>query len=101
MTAAVERVVSARGNLRIGCLGPALGLTRQHLARQFAEHVGVSPKMFARVVRLRSLLAHVRNVETVGWSPLALSHGFYDQSHLIEDFRELTGLPSDRWLRGG
>jgi AraC-like DNA-binding protein len=99
--AAIERVTLARGNLHIGALGPALGLTRQHLTRQFAEHVGVPPKMFARVVRLRSLLAQVRNADQVEWSAVALSHGFFDQSHLTEDFRELTGLPPARWLRGG
>jgi AraC-like DNA-binding protein len=98
---AIERVVLAQGNLRIGALGPTLGLTRQHLARQFAEHVGVSPKMFARVVRLRSLLARIRNADEVEWSALALSLGFFDQSHLIDDFRALTGLPPSRWLRGG
>jgi AraC-like DNA-binding protein len=101
VTAAIERIASAQGHLRIGSLGPALGITRQSLARQFAEHVGVSPKMLSRVVRLRSLLAHVRGADSVPWSSLALRHGFYDQSHLIEDFRELTGLPPDGWLRGG
>jgi AraC-like DNA-binding protein len=101
VNAAIERVVLAQGNLRIGALGQALGLTRQHLARQFAEHVGISPKLFARVVRLRSVLARIRNANEVEWSALALSHGFFDQSHLIDDFRALTGLPPARWLRGG
>jgi AraC-like DNA-binding protein len=52
------------------------------------------------VVRLRSLLAHIRNARGVEWSPLALSYGFFDQSHLVDDFKELTGLPPARWLRG-
>ena len=96
--AAVDRISASGGNLAIGSLAPALGVSRQHLARAFAREVGVPPKTFARVVRLRRLLDRVRDASRADWSTLALDAGYYDQAHLIAEFRELTGLTPTRWL---
>jgi AraC-like DNA-binding protein len=52
----------------------------------------VSPKTFARVVRFRHLVEDRRSrLSSVDWSALAIEHGYYDQSHLIADFRDLAG----------
>lgn len=92
--AAVARIVAAGGNVRIDPLAREIGISRQHLARQFLHHVGVSPKTFARVVRFRRLTESL-NARTEGWADVALEHGFYDQAHLIADFRELAGTTPD------
>jgi AraC-like DNA-binding protein len=89
--AAVQAILRAGGNLSIAALGPALGVTRQHLARAFALHVGVPPKTFARVTRVRRVLAKARVASTVDWAALALDAGFYDQAHLSAEVREITG----------
>jgi AraC-like DNA-binding protein len=83
--AAIERIVAGGG--RIDDIAKEIGISRQHLARQFLHHVGVSPKTFARVMRFRRLLADQRD----DWAHRAARHGYYDQSHLIADFRELAG----------
>lgn len=76
----------------IEAIAHELGCSRQHLARVFARHVGLSPKAFARVARMqRSLLA----IQTCPEEPLAavaLTLGYFDQAHLTRDFRLLTGL---------
>jgi AraC-like DNA-binding protein len=92
--AAVARIVAAGGNVRIDPLAREIGISRQHLARQFLHHVGVSPKTFARVVRFRRLTDNL-NARTEGWADVALEHGFYDQSHLIAEFRDLAGTTPD------
>ncbi|HEX2061195.1 MAG TPA: AraC family transcriptional regulator [Thermoanaerobaculia bacterium] len=83
--AAVARMIE--GETRIDALAREIGISRQHLARQFQHHVGVSPKTFARVMRFRRLLAS----RPRDWADAAAAHGYYDQSHLIADFRELAG----------
>ena len=80
-------------------LAATLGLTRQALARAFAEHVGVSPKTYARVARMWRALAHVDEARRVGWSPVAHALGFADQSHLTEELRALTGRTPGEWSR--
>jgi AraC-like DNA-binding protein len=86
--AAVARMTE--GNIRIDELANEIGISRQHLARQFFHHVGVSPKTFARVMRFRRLTGSL-NERDVDWADVAALHGFYDQAHLIADFRELAG----------
>jgi AraC-like DNA-binding protein len=95
---AVRAILRAGGNLSIAALAPALGVTRQHLARRFALHVGVSPKMFARVTRVRRAIAKARVAARVDWAALAVDAGYYDQSHLAGEVRELTGRSPSDWL---
>src|SRR3954452_20730890 len=59
---ALRRIVESAGNLSIGSLASVIGLSRQHLAKRFAHEVGVSPKTFARVIRLRRVLQRVREM---------------------------------------
>lgn len=96
--AAVRAILRAGGNLSIAALAPALGVTRQHLARAFARHVGVPPKMFARVARVRKVLAKARVASRVDWAALALDAGYYDQAHLAGEVREITGRTPTEWL---
>ncbi len=98
VVAATARIAATRGTLSIGALASELGVTRQHLARSFALHVGVSPKMLARILRVRSVVSYARGVDDVDWSRLALDTGYYDQSHLIAEVKELTGLGPTGWL---
>lgn len=89
--AAVERIIASGGTARIDELANEIGISRQHLARQFQHHVGVSPKTFARVMRFRRLVDRVDPARDLDWADLALEHGYYDQAHLIADFREFAG----------
>lgn len=86
---AVERIITTDGAARVDDVAREAGISRQHLARQFQHHVGVSPKMLARVMRFRRV---VNDVEArVVWADVAARYGYYDQSHLIADFHELAG----------
>ena len=87
--AAVERIIASGGTIRIDDMAREIGISRQHLARQFLHHVGIAPKTFARVMRFRRVLESLRGA--VDWADVASAHGYYDQSHLIAEFRELAG----------
>lgn len=78
------------GEVRIDHLAERLGVTARHLRRVFTESVGVGPKEFARTVRLQRA---VRLAATSrDWARIAAAAGYYDQAHLIADFRDLVGL---------
>jgi AraC-like DNA-binding protein len=101
--AAVRRVTIANGNLRVADLASEIGITRQQLARQFATHVGVTPKTFARVMRARTALARADAARAaypraVDWSAIAYDLGYYDQPHFIDDFKALTGVTPSKWV---
>jgi AraC-like DNA-binding protein len=96
---AVRLLDASGGTRRVDDLAAALGLTRQALARAFAEHVGVSPKTYARVARMWRAIAHVDEARRVGWSPVAHALGFHDQSHLTSELHALTGRTPGEWAR--
>jgi len=91
--AAIRLIEQADSAVRIEDLACTLGVSRQHLALQFRERVGLSPKTFAMVNRFRRASSALRGQQArqVDWTGLALDHGYYDQSHLIHEFKLFTG----------
>ncbi len=94
--AAIAELIASRGRARVDTVAKSIGISRQHLARQFLHHVGVSPKTFARVMRFRNVIDSLplrlrAERQEIDWARIATEHGYYDQSHLIADFRELGG----------
>jgi AraC-like DNA-binding protein len=90
-TWAVERIGASAGQLRIEELAKSSGYSRKHLAALFRREVGLTPKALARVHRFHAALASLRARSEVEWSRLAAECGYYDQSHLIRDFRSFSG----------
>lgn len=85
-------VQQRRGAVGIAELADSAGVTRQHLGRIFQEEVGMPPKLFCRLARFRCALAcAARDVKDDG-AGLAAEFGYTDQSHMIAEFREFSGL---------
>lgn len=83
--------------VRVERVASRLGVTARHLRRAFTESVGIGPKDFARTVRLQRA---VRSAATSrDWARIATEAGYYDQAHLIADFRELVGLTPGAFVR--
>jgi AraC-like DNA-binding protein len=66
-----------------------LGL--RQMERLFQEFVGVSPKVFERLQRSRQALTLQRAHPDWDWSTIAAAAGYYDQAHLIREFRSQNG----------
>ena len=87
------------GEVRVESVAQRLGVTARHLRRAFTESVGIGPKQFARAVRLQRAL---RNAATSNdWARIAADAGYYDQAHLIADFRQLVGLTPGAFQKRG
>lgn len=94
--AAVGRIVARGGRSEVSSVASSLGVSRQHLARRFADYVGVTPKTLSRVMRLREAIRAAR-ADRINWAAVAADLGYSDQSHLVAEFRSLTGLTPSRW----
>jgi AraC-like DNA-binding protein len=88
-----------RGAISVESLSRASGLTRQHLARKFRQRIGVSPKQFCRFTRFHTLLNHAYFHPSADWAALAAEYGYFDQAHLIAEFKEFTGLTPTQFFR--
>jgi AraC-like DNA-binding protein len=88
-----------RGVVRVEKLSEASGLSRQYLTRKFRRLVGVTPKQFCRLARFDALLQATYQNPQVNWAAVALDCGYYDQAHLIAEFKEFTGLTPSQFFR--
>lgn len=68
----------------------ALGTSTRTFRREFGQLVGMSPKRFSRVVRLRRATRRLPTVSSL--ASLALEAGFADQAHMTREFVSLIGL---------
>ncbi|BCB88905.1 helix-turn-helix domain-containing protein [Phytohabitans suffuscus] len=83
-----RHLLGAHGGVVIGELAAELGWSRRHLAATFRREIGLTPKTAARVLRFERAFS---TVAPGGWAEVAAACGYYDQAHLIRDFREFTG----------
>jgi AraC-like DNA-binding protein len=68
------------------------GLSHTRFIQLFREHVGLTPKLFGRVRRFRTVLDRIEKGLRVNWAELAADCGYFDQAHLIHDFRAFAGV---------
>ena len=83
---------------RVGAVAAESGLSRRRFIEVFAEEVGVTPKLYLRLLRFNRVLDCVFGAEAVDWAEVAYLHGYADQSHLNREFREFAGLTPSQYL---
>ena len=83
-------IESAGGAVPIEALRARAGVSAKRLAADFREQIGVTPKLFARLVRFQQAIGLLQAGRSL--ADVALAAGYYDQSHLGLEFRELAGV---------
>lgn len=89
---------------RVSAVAEALGVSERNLRRVFRMAIGMSPKEFARLTRFHLALSEACASRHVDWAGIAAATGYYDQAHLIAEFREIAGVTPRALmseLRGG
>jgi AraC-like DNA-binding protein len=76
----------------VGAVVDRLGVTPATFNRRFRATVGLNPKPFARIRRLQRLLARIRGDVEPDWAAVAAEQGYFDQAHMINEFRALAGV---------
>jgi len=85
-----RRLTASRGALRVAELATELGCSRKHLAARFREHVGLPPKLVARMLRFRHASDRLLGPSSSSLAEVAATCGYYDQAHLDRDFRDFA-----------
>jgi AraC-like DNA-binding protein len=82
--------------LSVAAVLQKIGLSERRFSRIFSEQVGLTPKLFQRVRRFQRTMASLPAYGEVDWAGTATANGYYDQAHLINDFRAFSSVtPSD------
>ena len=94
--------------MRAFCSGPfgsaaeiadKTGYSQRHFIDLFRNEVGLKPKQFHRLQRFRKVIESVQRQADVDWTDIGLSAGYFDQAHLIHDFREFSDLTPEQYLK--
>jgi len=64
----------------------------------FREQVGLTPKLYCRVLRFQGVVNAASSQREVDWAEVALDGGYCDQSHMAHEFRAFSGLTPGEWL---
>ena len=95
---AVRCLADSGGQARTGALAREAGCSRKHLAGLFRDQVGLAPKTLARIHRFHAVVADIGSAPVVDWSEVACRFGYYDQSHLVHEFRQFACLTPRDYL---
>lgn len=87
------------GAMPVADLARRVGLSDRQFTRRFERQTGLTPKLFARVVRFGATLEARSKAPESSWTSLSYDMGYADQSHFIRDSRQLGGAAPRQFYR--
>ena len=100
LSAALEMFGRNQGGPIVREAAKYLGLSQRRFIQVFKTEVGLTPKLFSRIQRFQQTRAYIRHRSSLDWAVVAVDLGYFDQSHLIREFVEFSGLrPTDYLTR--
>jgi AraC-like DNA-binding protein len=75
------------------------GYSQRHFIELFRNQVGLKPKEFQRLCRFRRVVEAVKGQAAVDWANISLSAGYFDQAHLIHDFKHFSELTPEQYIK--
>jgi len=95
---AARLIADSGGRQPLREVAAAVGVGERRLQQLFRAHVGLSPRAWARLARLHDCLRALRQQSAPAWAEVAVEGGFYDQSHLVNEFRALCGVTPTEFM---
>ncbi len=94
---AIGQLVRNPARATVSAFAGAAGLGDRQFRRACVRQSGLGPKQLSRILRFRHALRLLRD-RAQNLAGLALECGYYDQAHMIRDFRLLAGTSPRRYL---
>jgi len=76
-----------------------LDLSQRQFIQIFNDQVGLTPKLFCRLLRFQNARVLAERLDRCSWAQIASTCGYFDQAHLISDFQEFSGLSPTNYIR--
>lgn len=97
--AALTEMHRYKGLCSVHLLSKHLTISERHLENSFKKQVGVTPKLYNRILRFNRIFALLQNgARGKSWQDIMHECGYYDQSHFIRDFKFFTGTTPARYF---
>lgn len=93
---AIKLLLKEGGNLTVERAASDACLSVKQFERKCLERIGMTPKTYTRILRFsKAYRLHEANPH-LSWTTIAHVSGYFDQMHMIRDFKTFSGVnPSD------
>ncbi len=93
-------ILVQNGDVPINLLAKKANMSERNFERHFIEEVGISPKIFTGIIRIKSALQMIESTPKLKWTDIASSLKYSDHAHFIHDFKKFSGqTPSEYFAR--
>jgi len=98
MNSSIDLIHENAGQTGLQDMAGKACLSPKHYQRLFNECIGITPKGYLRIVRFQQALLIKQFNSTIDLTTLAYQCNYYDQAHMINDFKKLTGLTPGKYF---
>lgn len=95
---AAVHTINTQPQIDITSLADSVCLSYKQFNRVFTEHVGARPKEFTRIIRFQRALYILQTNPAISLTQLAFECGYYDQPHLINEFKTFAGCTPTEFI---
>ncbi len=92
----ISIALNKRGKILVHELCSQIDINERKLQRLFSEQIGISPKKFLNNIRLHYFLSLTKKKGSL--TQFGLEAGYYDQAHLVREFKKTIGFNPSRYL---
>lgn len=96
---ALSTIIHKPSLQRLQRLSDEIGYSHKHFIHLFRQQVGVLPKQYLKIMRFQKAICTIEHNELIPWNQIALESGFYDQAHLIQDFKYFSGFTPNEYIK--
>lgn len=91
ITCMSNAILKNNGMVSIDKLAYDANMSVRTFERHFINQVGIPAKLFCGITRFNHALEFKLRNPQMDWNAVALACGYYDQAHLIKDFKKFSG----------
>ena len=80
-----------QGHINIERLTKKFKISRPTLERKFMEVIGITPQLYARMLRFRDAMRHMQQMNVEQWQSFIANNNNYSQALFMQDFQFFKG----------
>lgn len=92
-------ILQKSGIINIVELAKEVNMSTRNLERYFISQTGLSPKLLCSIIRFHQAFSLKLSIPRENWASIALSCGYFDQMHLVREFKRFSGNAPMAFIR--